>query len=82
MNLDFLDYTGTFFVLVAALLFTSKKAASPKVRRVALICFVTSNGFWIPMAILLGLYGMLTSQIILCIINIKGLIYVRREIKK
>lgn len=74
MLIQILDYLGTFFVIMAAFLFSSKSAAKPSIRKKAFILFLFSNALWIPMSILIGTYGLLVSQIILTMINIKGIV--------
>lgn len=72
---------GTIAILIGAILFTCKSAFKPKVRKLALISYLACNGFWIPMAILVGTWFMLVAQIVLFGINTRGLINIRREIK-
>lgn len=79
--IDFLDYGGMFCIILAAYIFTSKKAYSAKYRRMAITFYLISNGLWIPMAIILMIPGLLISQVILLLINIKGMKNVLRELK-
>lgn len=76
---EILDYSGTVCVIIAALLFASKKANLPKTRKIAFTFFLLSNVFWIPMSLILQAYGLFISQIIMAIINTKGLINLKGE---
>ena len=76
---------GTIAILIGAFLFTSKIAFKPEIRRLALISYLFCNAFWIPWGILLislnlkNGWGMLLVQIILSVINTRGLINLRSE---
>ncbi len=77
-----LDWTGTFFIILGSIFITSKKAFKPKIRLLTLSFYFLSNIFWIPFAIILETYGLLVTQIILLIINLKGIFNCFIEIKK
>lgn len=79
--LTFLDISGTILIIIGGFIITSKKAANPKIRRISLYCYTISAILWIPMGIMLGTWGLMTSQIIMLSIDIKGLINIREELK-
>ena len=82
MIVTFLDWTGTVLIILGSIIIASKKASKPKIRLFALSFYLASNVFWIPFAILLRTYGLLITQIVLFIINLRGIIYCFIESKK
>ena len=81
MIINILDWTGTFLILVGSFLITSKLAKEAKWRKYALFCYFLSNILWIPMAFLLGAYGLTVTQFILFFINIRGVYINHKEDK-
>ena len=77
-----LDWTGTTFILLGNYMVSSKKAFKPKVRLFGLSFFLISNIVWIPFAILLRIEGLLTTQILLMIMNVRGVIILLFKLKK
>jgi len=82
MLVIFLDWSGTIFIIIGSIIFTSRKASKPKIRLFALSFYLLSNIFWSPFAIILETYGLLVTQIILFVINIRGIIICLIEIRK
>jgi len=79
--IEILDWSGTIFVLIAAFIIGGKKASIPKVRLIGLVFFLTANALWVPMAIILQTWGLLMSQVILVLINLRGIINCIKEMK-
>ena len=83
--IEILDWGGTVLILIAAFIFTTKRAAIPKVRLAAICFYIGSGGFWIPYGIIIGIanvsYGFLLTQIILLAINLKGIYNCTKEMK-
>lgn len=79
MILTLLDWLGTAFILVGAFIFTSKKVTESKWRKKALYSYATSNLFWGIMSFTLGLWGMFFTQIVLSLINMRGLYNNKKE---
>ena len=80
-SIDPLDFFGTICIITAALMFTSKKVSNPKFRRIALYSYIGSNAFFFPLFISRGLLFNVISQVVLFLINIRGLIQIRKELK-
>lgn len=76
-----LDWIGTIFIIFGSFIITLKKAFKPKVRLIALSSYLASNIFWMPFAIMLGTYGLLVTQVVLFLINLRGIINCKSEIK-
>ena len=62
-------------------MFTSKRVAKPKFRRKALYCYVGSNAFWTPIFIYNGLWFNVCAQAVLFLINVRGFLNIRKELK-
>ena len=81
MLITILDWTGTIFILLGNYILTSKLDFRLKIRMIAISFFLISNFFWIPFAIILGVEGLLVTQIILMIMNIRGILILRKKLK-
>ena len=82
MIVDILDFCGTIMVLMAAFIFSMKRAYKPKLRLIAFSCFLGSNIVWIPMGFMVELPWFLFTQGVLVILNTKGIIICYKELKK
>jgi hypothetical protein len=82
MITEIIDWTGTVMVLIAAFVFAMKKAYKPKLRLIGFSFFLLSNCVWIPLGIILQTWGFLLTQIVLVVINIKGVVNCWKEIKE
>ncbi len=69
-------------VLIAAFIFSLKRAYKPKLRLIAFSFFLGSNIVWIPMGFIVGLPWFLLTQGILVVLNIKGIIVCYNEWQK
>jgi len=81
MIIIILDWIGTIFILLGNYLISSKGAENSKIRFIALGFFLISNIVWIPFAILLGVEGLLATQILLMPMNIRGILILRKKLK-
>jgi hypothetical protein len=79
MIVDFFDWSGTITVLIAAFVFAMKRAYKPKLRLIGFTFFLISNCFVIPLAIMKSAEGLLFTQIVLLVINIRGIINCYKE---
>jgi len=77
-----LDWTGTIFIILGNFIITSERSFNPKIKLIALISYLISNILWIPFAILLNIEGLLITQVIFLLTNIKGIYYCIKKIKK
>ena len=82
MIITILDWIGTFFIILGNYIITSERSFNPKIKLIAIIFYLISNIVWIPFAILLQVEGLLITQIILLLTNIKGIYYCIKKIKK
>ena len=82
MIIDILDWIGSLFIIFGAIMITSKKESNPKIRIIALFLYYVSIIAWIPFSLMIRATGLFWSQIIFSFINLRGLYYCFKEIKK
>ena len=80
--ISILDWCGTIFILLGNYIITTSLASKPKIRLIGISSFLLSNIFWMPFAIILGVEGLLITQILLMPMNIRGIRNCYKELKK
>lgn len=80
MLITILDWSGTTCIIIGSVILTTKNIKD-KTRLMVFILYFISNILWIPMSLMIGTYGLLAAQIMLFMINVKGIYICQKKIR-